>query len=108
MDNSTAVLKAVGEPESTVSPPTRPSKRAKLTPVEFSCSICCCIPDSDQIYKLRCDHPFCSDCWAMYINSKIKDEGQYFFQCMEDGCPTVVDEPTIAKLVDDSCYERYV
>lgn len=44
----------------------------------------------------------------MYINSKIKDEGQYFFQCMEDGCPTVVDEPTIAKLVDQSCYERYV
>ena len=108
MDNSIAVLKDIGEHEPPNSPPTRPLKRVKLTPIEFTCSICCDTPDPDQVFKLRCDHSFCTPCWEMYITSKIKDEGQYFFQCMQDGCPTAVDEPSIAKLADEPTYERFV
>lgn len=27
---------------------------------------------------------------------------------MQEGCKTVVDEPSVAKLVDSACYERFV
>jgi len=44
----------------------------------------------------------------MYVTSKVKDEGQCYFQCMQDGCHTVVDEPSIKKLVNKDIHERYI
>ncbi|KAJ3476707.1 hypothetical protein NLI96_g10972 [Meripilus lineatus] len=66
MDNSATVLKDIGEPESTISPGARPSKRAKLTPTEFTCGICYDNPSSDLVFKLRCQHAFCIPCWGIF------------------------------------------
>lgn len=104
MDSPAAVLKEAGEPPEP--PSTRPTKRTRLTPTEFVCGICCDTPSADEVFKLRCDHAFCNVCWDMYVTSKVKEEGQCFFSCMQDGCPTKVDDTTVAKFADVAGYER--
>ncbi|KAH9935819.1 hypothetical protein B0H21DRAFT_699161 [Amylocystis lapponica] len=108
MDLPASVLRDAGEPPNAPdSPSTRPSKRARLdTPTEFVCSICC-DTNPEAVFKLRCLHPFCEACWQTYVTAKIKEEGQCLFKCMQDGCQTSVDEPSIAKLVDPLCFQRY-
>ncbi|KAH9842518.1 uncharacterized protein C8Q71DRAFT_793976 [Rhodofomes roseus] len=108
MDDSTAVLADAGEPEDAPSSPNpRPSKRARLdTPTEFMCMICC-DTDPANIFRSRCGHEFCEACWATYVTGKVKEEGQCLFNCMQDGCRIVVDEPSIEKLVAKPVFERY-
>ncbi|TCD67993.1 hypothetical protein EIP91_011662 [Steccherinum ochraceum] len=105
MDSPAAVLKEAGEPPEP--PSTRPTKRTRLTPTEFVCGICCDTPSADEVFKLRCDHAFCKACWEMYVTSKVKEEGQCFFSCMQDGCATIVDDTAVAKLTDVTGYERF-
>ncbi|TFY60247.1 hypothetical protein EVJ58_g5278 [Rhodofomes roseus] len=109
MDDSTAVLADAGEPEDAPSSPNpRPSKRARLdTPTEFMCMICC-DTDPANIFRSRCGHEFCEACWATYVTGKVKEEGQCLFNCMQDGCRIVVDEPSIEKLVAKPVFERCV
>ncbi|KZT74024.1 putative ring-finger protein ariadne-1 [Daedalea quercina L-15889] len=108
MDDSVAVLTDAGEPNVAPSSPNpRPSKRARLdTPTEFMCPICC-DTDSANVFRSRCGHEFCETCWATYVTGKIKEEGQCLFNCMQDGCKTAVDEPSIEKLVAKGVFERY-
>ncbi|PCH38638.1 hypothetical protein WOLCODRAFT_136378 [Wolfiporia cocos MD-104 SS10] len=111
IDDSGAVLREAGEPQNVpdpASPELRPSKRARLdTPANFFCDICCCEAPHDEVFKLRCTHAFCQPCWQMYVTSKVKEEGQCFFYCMQEGCKTYVDEPSIRRLVDKPIFERY-
>ncbi|OSX64891.1 hypothetical protein POSPLADRAFT_1044325 [Postia placenta MAD-698-R-SB12] len=113
MDDPTTVLRNVGEPEHITSessgePNGRPNKRARFdTPSDFVCAICC-DDQPESIFKLRCAHAFCEPCWQIYITSKIKDEGQCLFNCMQDECKTIVDDPSVQKLVDTSAYDRFV
>ncbi|EKM56049.1 uncharacterized protein PHACADRAFT_174215 [Phanerochaete carnosa HHB-10118-sp] len=110
MDSSQDVLREVGEPQNGPSQETarRPSKRARLdTPSEFMCMICCDTPPIEEASDIRCGHKFCSSCWKEYVMTKIKQEGQCFFKCMQDGCAVTVDEPNIKQLADDATFERY-
>lgn len=109
MDSSQDVLREVGEPQNgpLLEMSSRPSKRARLdTPSEFMCMICCDTPPIEEAFGLRCSHKFCTNCWKEYVMTKIKQEGQCFFKCMQDGCATTVDEPSIRHLADDSTFER--
>lgn len=111
MDSSQAVLREVGEPQNVVASPelsSRPSKRARLdTPSEdFMCVICCDTPSEDDIFEMRCAHKFCLPCWKEYTQTKIRQEGQCSFKCMQDGCATTVDEPSIKHLADVETYDR--
>lgn len=113
MESSQTILREVGEPQNanpTRSPEisARPSKRARLDtpPEEFMCAICCDTPSEDETFALRCDHRFCKACWTEYVTTKVKQEGQCFFRCMQDGCATAVDEPSIKQLADKACYNR--
>ena len=90
------------------SPP--PAKRVRLEspfppPNEFLCSVCCDDHPS-AVFRLRCNHSFCKSCWQWYVVTKVRDEGQCTFRCMQNGCPTVVDSPAIAKLVEPAVNER--
>lgn len=110
MDSSQEVLREVGEPQniSSKEPACRPSKRARLdTPSEFMCMICCDTPPIDEAFELRCAHKFCLHCWKEYVVTKIKQEGQCFFKCMQDGCAVTVDDTSIRQLADDTAFERY-
>ncbi|OCH90674.1 hypothetical protein OBBRIDRAFT_776647 [Obba rivulosa] len=109
MDSPSRVLQDAGEPPN-ASPPSspvvRPNKRARRAEDEFICEICC-DTDPDAVFRLRCGHAFCKVCWQTYVVGKIKSEGQCFFRCMQEGCQTAVDEPTIEQLVDEACFARY-
>lgn len=109
MDDSATVLADAGEPDVAPSSPNpRPSKRVRLdTPTEFMCAICC-DTDPANVFRPRCGHEFCEACWATYVTSKIKEEGQCLFNCIQDGCKTAVDEPSIEKLVTSSVLQRCV
>ncbi|KAI0933542.1 hypothetical protein AcV5_005664 [Taiwanofungus camphoratus] len=113
MDAPASVLRDAGEPEDVIvlpptSPSARPNKRARIerTDTAFVCAICC-EENPQAIFRLRCAHIFCEQCWRTYVTAKIKEEGQCYFNCMEDGCKTYVNEPSIARLVDKVVYERY-
>ncbi|KZT03467.1 uncharacterized protein LAESUDRAFT_744539 [Laetiporus sulphureus 93-53] len=109
-----SVLRSAGEPQNVSiaplppSPAVRQKKRARLnTPTEFVCGVCCSEVAPEEIFRLRCTHAFCEPCWQAYVTGKVKDEGQCLLHCMQDGCQTVVDEPSIRKLVDGTVYDRY-
>lgn len=114
LDSAALVLQDAGEPtpdpaSHSMGPP--PAKRIRLdspsAPAAFVCGVCC--DDSPAaVFRLRCQHVFCEPCWQEYVSSKIKDEGQCLFRCMHDECRTVVDGPSIAKLVEPSVKERSV
>ena len=105
MDTPSAVFQEIGEPDHD-DPASRPAKRVKLTPIAFTCGICFDEPDPSEITKLRCAHAFCAPCWRMYLRSKIIEDGQTLFCCMEQGCRTYVDEPFINTLMDTTVQER--
>lgn len=115
METPQQVLGDLGEPANAIydldedsSPP--PHKRARLdTPDLFDCPICCDTPPTQATFKMRCSHRFCKECWKDYVTAKVKDEGQAFFRCMQDGCVTVVDETSIRRLaVPAAILERFV
>lgn len=120
MESDQSVLRAVGEPQNVQpgpvddydgSPPA--SKRARLNPraegEQFDCPICCSsVSVKDETFTLRCSHRFCTDCWKDYVTAQVKDEGQCFFKCMQDGCSTTVDSASIERVVPDSVFKRYV
>ena len=120
MDSHLDVLRACGEPQNTDpaldddydgSPPA--SKRARLDPrvanVEtFDCPVCCdSLPLKEGTFRLRCGHRFCKNCWREYAITMVKSDGQCFFKCMEDGCPTIVDEVIIEAIVPEATFKRY-
>ena len=111
MDDSAAVLADAGEPDALPSSPNpRPSKRARLdtsSATDFMCAICC-DTEPEDVVRLRCGHEFCEACWATYVTSKIKEEGQCLFNCMQDGCRTAVDEASLEKLVPAAVFQRCV
>ena len=115
-ESASRVLKDAGEPASSaenvsdVNP--RPAKRVRLEspfppPTEYMCPVCC-DDEPSAVFRLRCNHAFCTSCWKDYVTSKIKDEGQCTFPCMHDDCRTVVDSRSIAKLVEPSVNARLV
>lgn len=103
MESPDSVLRSSGEPPSLTLPP---SKRARITAVEFVCNVCCDTPLESEVYKERCGHKFCKGCWEAYITVRVKDEGHCVVTCMQDGCQTVLMGETIQTLTDTQCYER--
>ncbi|KAI0818682.1 hypothetical protein BC629DRAFT_1463549 [Irpex lacteus] len=74
----------------------------------FDCPICCdSVPIKDGTFRLRCSHQFCKECWREYVVAKVKDEGQCFFKCMQDGCPTTVDNVSIERIAPGTVASRY-
>lgn len=130
MDNPTSVNRSAGlvvEPPSfpsqPVSSPVRqnPSRRTARSPSpldskrsisqvisseHFVCPICC-LEDPDEVLSLKCGHRFCSDCWTMYISSKIHGEGEVSFTCMSTGCSLVVPDAFITKVSPPQIIERF-
>lgn len=115
MEKPQDVLRDLGEPQNVLSeidddgsPP--PHKRARIDAQELlECPVCCDTTLAQGSFKMRCGHRFCKECWKDYVSAKVKDEGQSYFKCMQDGCATVMDEASIQRLgVPDSIHQRYV
>ncbi|KAF8626802.1 hypothetical protein AX17_006459 [Amanita inopinata Kibby_2008] len=65
----------------------------------FVCPIC--FDDSPDLttLSLDCGQTFCSNCWNMYLVSKIRDEGEHVVRCMAEGCQLVAPDPFIRDIL---------
>ena len=91
-------------------PPRRSSRQSSLPTTapstKFICPTCC--DDAPEgILALRCGHRFCSGCWGAYLDSKIRDEGECNFQCMESGCSLLVPDSFIKENTDANTADRF-
>ncbi|OAX40907.1 hypothetical protein K503DRAFT_713636 [Rhizopogon vinicolor AM-OR11-026] len=116
MDNASSVSVAAG-----VSTPSRASpsvsgpapirssgtrrRTMRQTPVpRAEPSVCpICFDDSQTSFlALSCDHSFCISCWAAYITSKIREEGEHAVRCMAEGCALVAPDPFVVSTLANS------
>lgn len=77
----------------------------------FMCPICCLDYEAEDVEEqtlaLGCSHRACRDCWSMYLEGKIKTEGESVrIQCLEDGCDRIVSERVVNSLVADDVKKR--
>lgn len=78
---------------------------------EFSCPICCLDFAADVVDEetlaLGCGHRACKECWGMYLEGKIKGDGESVkIQCLESGCDRIVSERVVDGLMPEDCKER--
>lgn len=74
----------------------------------FECDICCNDEPHLESLCLSCNHRFCRDCYQQYLTMKITQEGESrLISCPASGCPIIVDEKTVEKLVDQQTYRKY-
>ncbi|KAF9497917.1 hypothetical protein BDN71DRAFT_1443979 [Pleurotus eryngii] len=74
------------------SKPKSPTSPVATSPKPFVCPIC--FDDSPDLTTraLVCEHQFCTGCWATYICSKIRDEGEHAIRCMAEGCHIIAPD----------------
>jgi len=129
MDDPTALNEAAGVTvQPTTSPPASPpsprppqyssrrvtrSSKPESTPVPqvapeepFSCPICCTEEPSNTL-SMKCGHTFCSDCWSMYVTSKIREEGECNFTCMSTDCTLTVPDSFVKEVSNSSTFQRF-
>lgn len=87
-----------------------PHKRQKVESlsIHYDCSICCEEYGDEHMLHLGCQHRFCADCWKVFLTSQIKEEGQIFLTCMENGCLLPISDLFIENNVDESCHKRFL
>lgn len=76
-------------------------------PEQFVCQIC--FDDTQtQTLSLSCEHKFCSDCWASFIRSKIREEGESSIGCMAPDCTLIAPDSFIELALpgDDETIKR--
>ncbi|KIJ49526.1 hypothetical protein M422DRAFT_59265 [Sphaerobolus stellatus SS14] len=90
---------------------TRSTKLEQAPPREvseepFVCPICC-TEEPSKTSSLECGHTFCSDCWSMYVTSKIREEGECSFTCMSTDCSLAVPDSFIDEATDEGTFQRF-
>ncbi|KAJ3072580.1 hypothetical protein HDU98_003354 [Podochytrium sp. JEL0797] len=88
---------------------------ARPSSKEFECEVCFATEgegegegEGDKRTALKCQHQVCSDCYKMYLDGKINEQGESRrIQCPDANCNVIVDEETVEKLVDKVTFEKY-
>lgn len=88
---------------------TNAAKTPKIEKMkDFMCDICCNDENNLETFALRCDHRYCVECYTVYLEQKIKGEGESGrIQCPCEGCSTLVDSKAIKLLAPKSVSDRY-
>lgn len=81
---------------------------AKDISQDFMCDICCDDDADMETVSVSCGHRFCRHCYTQYLSQKIKEEGESRrIQCPQSDCDVIVDEKTVALLVDQQTNNKY-
>uniref|UniRef100_A0A0K0DWJ5 RBR-type E3 ubiquitin transferase n=1 Tax=Strongyloides stercoralis TaxID=6248 RepID=A0A0K0DWJ5_STRER len=67
------------------------------------CSICY---NNDYLYKLICNHECCLNCWRNYIATKIVDNDNLYFVCIETECKIMINHSDIEDILNCSDFEK--
>lgn len=75
----------------------------------FMCEICFETISGDEIKSAGCDHPFCTNCWKQYVETKISEGPRkcLTLRCPEPSCDATVDGDMIHQLASESSKEKY-
>jgi ariadne-1 len=74
----------------------------------FVCDICCDDDPNLLSISLSCHHRFCANCYKHYLDVKIvQDCESRHIQCPMSNCALIVDEETVALIVDSATLDRY-
>ncbi|GBM64165.1 E3 ubiquitin-protein ligase ARIH1 [Araneus ventricosus] len=66
------------------------------------CEICFRKIPFSLMTSLACGHRYCTECWTIYITTKIMDQGEVqSIPCFAVGCDILVDDQTIMNLLVD-------
>jgi ariadne-1 len=74
----------------------------------FVCPIC--FDDSaTETLALACGHAFCTGCWAAYVHSKVRGEGEHSIRCMAEGCSLVAPDVFVKRVLSDdsATFDRF-
>lgn len=82
------------------------SKAAKVSPnSQLRLEVCeICLRDMPHFMMtgLVCGDRFCSECWTVYLTTKIMDEGNvHRLTCAAQTCDTIVDDQIVMNLIKD-------
>jgi ariadne-1 len=106
MENQVEVLKRAGV--SSVSDLKHAIVLAKDISPDFMCEICCDDDADMETTSVSCGHRFCRNCYTHYLFQKIREEGESRrIQCPQSDCDVIVDEKTVALLVDPQTNSKY-
>ena len=72
----------------------------------FICPICCAEAPTNTL-ALACGHSFCSDCWSIYVTSKIREEGEFSIRCMATDCSLTVPDTFVQAVSEPSTCDRF-
>eukprot|EP01094_Clydonella_sp_ATCC50884_P018452 TRINITY_DN3414_c0_g1_i1.p1 TRINITY_DN3414_c0_g1~~TRINITY_DN3414_c0_g1_i1.p1 ORF type:complete len:1152 (+),score=321.53 TRINITY_DN3414_c0_g1_i1:239-3694(+) len=75
---------------------------------EKECTICYDVLPLGEMSALHCGHWFDNECYRGYLESKIKDGETDEITCPDKDCSIIVDEATIASLVDEDLFSKYM
>lgn len=71
----------------------------------FMCDICW--DKGMDTYAMKCEHRYCAACYSLYLESKIKGEGEAArIQCPSEGCSRIVDSKSVKLLVSSETISR--
>lgn len=73
----------------------------------FMCPICCDDDATIRTLALGCGHAYCSNCWQVYLHTKIHDEGEVAVRCMDEACSIQADDSFIRRAATSSDSARY-
>jgi ankyrin repeat/IBR domain-containing protein 1 len=72
-----------------------------------SCEICfITIPHHDRI-EVPCNHYFCRECWASYVQVSVAEGGGKDILCPGHDCSQPVPRDVLAKLVNEELFKKY-
>lgn len=75
---------------------------------DFCCDICCNDEPNLATFALSCEHRYCVDCYKYYLTQKITEEGESRHITCAGDCNLIIDEKTVALLVDPPVLEKYL
>lgn len=101
MDRQEKVLEDAGLGPSFIGAPKTVSIKG------FECEICYEDSADLQTYAMICGHRYCINCYAHYLEQKIREEGEAArIECPKDGCHRIVDAKSIKLLVSANAQAR--
>ncbi|KAJ6337893.1 hypothetical protein OIU76_007551 [Salix suchowensis] len=75
---------------------------------DLTCGICFESYSQDFIKSVTCGHPFCSECWGLYIHTKINDGPACLaLRCPVPACSASVGDDVINELAFEEDRKRY-
>src|SRR5689334_3775999 len=84
MEDQQAMLRKAGiTPPEPAPSSSKPRTRSGSKSEPFMCPVCC-DEEPEKVLSLSCGHEFCSECWAQYLEGKIRGEGEVQLACMAE------------------------